>query len=93
MAFTADSIAVVDIDSHYTEPPDLWVSRAPAKYKDLVPAIRTDDRGRKQWVVNGDVPFGPLGFTVVREDESKVRGTFSLTRFEELDRRSSVSLT
>ncbi len=38
-AFTATDIKVVDIDSHYTEPPDLWTSRAPAKYREAVPQI------------------------------------------------------
>lgn len=85
MAFTAQSIKVVDIDSHYTEPADLWTARAPAKYRDQVPHIRTDDRGNEQWVVGGDIPFGPLGFTVVRRDESKAYGTISLTRFQDLD--------
>lgn len=27
---------IIDIDTHYTEPRDLWTSRAPAKYKDKV---------------------------------------------------------
>ena len=84
-AFTATDIKVVDIDSHYTEPPDLWTSRAPAKYREVVPQIKPDARGNEHWVVNGDTPFGPLGFTVVRRDESKALGTISLTRFEDLD--------
>ena len=28
---------VISADSHIVEPPDLWTSRAPAKYKDQVP--------------------------------------------------------
>lgn len=83
--FAGERIPVVDMDSHYTEPPDLWTARAPAKYKDLVPHVKTDDRGREGWFVNGDVPFGPLGFTVVRRDGRKAYGTISLTSFEDLD--------
>jgi predicted TIM-barrel fold metal-dependent hydrolase len=83
--FEGERIPVVDIDSHYTEPPDLWTSRAPAKYRELVPRVRADEKGNEHWVVNGSIPFGPLGFTVVRKDETKTLGTFSLTRFAELD--------
>jgi predicted TIM-barrel fold metal-dependent hydrolase len=32
-------IKVIDVDTHLTEPGDLWTSRAPAKYKDLVPRV------------------------------------------------------
>lgn len=28
---TIFDIPMIDIDSHYNEPPDLWTSRAPAK--------------------------------------------------------------
>jgi predicted TIM-barrel fold metal-dependent hydrolase len=83
--FAGERIAVVDIDSHYTEPADLWISRAPAKYRDLVPSIRTSPAGNEVWVVNGDVPFGPLGFSVVGRGGEKKYGTISLTTFEELD--------
>lgn len=84
-AFAPASIKVVDIDSHYTEPADLWTSRAPTKFKDAVPHIKTDADGTEHWVVGDDISFGPLGFTVVRRDESKAYGTLSLTRFEDLD--------
>ena len=30
---------VIDVDSHLTEPADLWTSRAPAKYADRVPHV------------------------------------------------------
>jgi len=32
-------IKVIDVDTHLTEPGDLWTSRAPARYKDLVPRV------------------------------------------------------
>jgi uncharacterized protein len=32
-------IKVIDVDTHLTEPGDLWTSRAPEKYKDLVPRV------------------------------------------------------
>ena len=32
-------IKIIDVDTHLTEPGDLWTSRAPAKYRDLVPRV------------------------------------------------------
>ena len=40
-------IQIIDTDTHWSEPHDLWTSRAPAKYKDLVPQMRTHN-GRAQ---------------------------------------------
>ncbi|HLZ70358.1 MAG TPA: amidohydrolase family protein [Dehalococcoidia bacterium] len=84
--YTDDPIRVIDMDSHYTEPPDLWTGRAPAAFKDRVPKVVTNDDGSQHWVVDGNVPFGPLGFTVVKKDGDKVQGVLSLTRFEDLSR-------
>jgi len=39
-------IKVVDVDTHLSEPGDIWTSRAPKKYADLVPRIvATDELG------------------------------------------------
>jgi uncharacterized protein len=53
-------LKLVDSDSHYSEPYDLWTSRAPAKYRDSVPQVRTDDEGRKRWWL-GDRPLFMAG--------------------------------
>ncbi len=37
-------ISIIDTDTHWSEPHDLWTSLAPAKYKDLVPQIREHQR-------------------------------------------------
>ena len=74
---------VIDNDTHFTEPPDLWTSRAPARYKDKVPHMKTVD-GRSLWFVEGDTPWGMLGVTVIDNQEAKVRGTLSLATFEEI---------
>ncbi len=34
MADDLSTMPVIDIDSHWTEPRDLWTSRAPAKFRD-----------------------------------------------------------
>ena len=82
---TIFDIPVIDIDSHYNEPPDLWTSRAPAKYRDLLPRVVKEDDGREHWVVGDGMNFGPLGIAVVRKDGSKARGILSLPSSDEMD--------
>jgi predicted TIM-barrel fold metal-dependent hydrolase len=66
-------IKVVDTDTHITEWPDLWTSRASAKYKDRVPQIRTLD-GKPKWMIDDHELFGVSGFSAVKKDGSKVPG-------------------
>ena len=75
---------VIDTDTHFTEPPDLWTSRAPAAYKDKVPYMKTVD-GQSRWFVEGDTPWGAVGVTVVGKQGRKVTGKMSLATFEEMD--------
>lgn len=79
-------LKVIDCDSHFTEPPDLWTSRAPAKYRDRVPQVRTVD-GHDQWFVEGNVDWGQLGATVIDTDGGKYQ-TITLPKFEQLHRAS-----
>ena len=44
---------IIDVDTHVTETPDLWTSRAPARMRDRVPRVETTDDGRLSWVVGG----------------------------------------
>jgi len=71
---TADVYAglkVVDTDTHFTEPPNLWTSRAPGKFKDLVPKVVPGPE-RPQWVINGDQFFSFAGASsVVYPDGTK----------------------
>jgi uncharacterized protein len=46
------TIKVVDGDTHYTEPHDLWTSRVSGKMKDLVPNVVRQDNGRDMWLFN-----------------------------------------
>jgi uncharacterized protein len=43
---------VVDADSHWCEPPDLFTKRAPAAFVDRVPRVEEVD-GEKMWVFDG----------------------------------------
>ncbi|RYD95690.1 MAG: amidohydrolase [Sphingomonadales bacterium] len=66
---------VIDIDSHYSEPHDLWTKRAPAKFKDLVPRFATLD-GNPHWIVGENTPlgYGVSAACTIRPDGSKVAG-------------------
>jgi uncharacterized protein len=54
---TLADIKVIDVDAHWSEPEDLWTSRAPAKYRDRVPQVGVVD-GQVSWVIDGDHPIG-----------------------------------
>jgi predicted TIM-barrel fold metal-dependent hydrolase len=64
---------VIDADTHYSEPHDLWTSRVPAAYRDRVPHVAEDGKGGKCWKFNGDdVLFSSAGSaSVIRKDGSK----------------------
>jgi predicted TIM-barrel fold metal-dependent hydrolase len=49
-----EGLRVVDADTHYTEPPDLWTSRVSGKYKTLMPHLVRKDNGRDVWLYNED---------------------------------------
>ncbi len=69
-----EGIKIIDTDTHLTEPHDLWSSRAPAGYEELLPHVKTVD-GKQRWFVNQDVSLGGAGpASVVRKDSQKVRG-------------------
>ena len=43
-----EDLPVIDVDTHFTEPPDLWTSRAPAKLFDRAPRVVRNDQGQEQ---------------------------------------------
>ncbi len=52
----ADRIAVIDTDSHVSEPPDLWSSRLPSKWADSMPRIaRLPGRDEEFWWIGDRV--------------------------------------
>jgi hypothetical protein len=50
-------IKVIDIDSHLSEPLDLWTSRATPKYRDRVPQMRMLE-GQWVWTIDGNRSLG-----------------------------------
>jgi predicted TIM-barrel fold metal-dependent hydrolase len=64
---------IIDGDAHWSEPPDLWVSRAPASLKERVPHVKRID-GRDHWFIEGDQDFGNVGLCIVDRQGTKHLG-------------------
>jgi predicted TIM-barrel fold metal-dependent hydrolase len=56
-----ERIRAIDVDTHVTEPPDVWTSRVSSKWGDAVPHVKRVD-GRDVWLI-GDQPAGAPGYT------------------------------
>jgi uncharacterized protein len=70
----AAGIQVIDVDTHLTEPHELWTSRAPKGWEDRVPRV-TEIDGTPMWVFDGNV-LGRAGASgVVQPDGTKVFGS------------------
>ena len=80
-------LRVIDCDTHFTEPPDLWTSRAPASMKDRVLRVQRVDGGDR-WVVDEAIDFGPIGSTVIDREGGKVLGKLGLESFADLHEAS-----
>jgi predicted TIM-barrel fold metal-dependent hydrolase len=82
-------IKVIDVDTHLTEPYDLWSARAPARWKDRVPQVKQIG-GRPQWVIDGNTVMRFASpSSVVRTDGEKSRGIeFMKWQIEEVHRGS-----
>src|SRR5262245_61712162 len=65
---------VIDVDSHWTEPPDLWTSRAPAKLASRALRVQKNAAGVEQWVIEDGQVMGSVGYASIRPDGSKTRG-------------------
>jgi predicted TIM-barrel fold metal-dependent hydrolase len=74
-------IKIVDCDTHVTEAPDLFTSRAPAKFKGRMPEVRRVD-GVDRWFI-GDRNFGSLGGNVIRADNNKLLGRLAFPTIDE----------
>lgn len=77
----SETAYVVDADSHWSEPPDLFTSRAPAAYKDRVPRVEEVD-GELKWVFDGQElgRFGAGG--VIGRDGHKESADMALFHWE-----------
>jgi hypothetical protein len=84
-------IKVHDVDTHITEPADLFTSRMPAKWGDRIPHVAYDPAiGAQRWFVN-NVP-GPRGFGLVDiDEETRAGGWDPHARLRWMDRHGVYS--
>lgn len=74
-------IKIVDCDTHFTEPPDMFTSLAPASMKSKVPVVKRVN-GVDRWFI-GDRDFGTLGGNVIRNDQNKLLGRLAFPTIDE----------
>ena len=74
-------IKIVDCDTHITEAPDLFTSRAPAAMKAKMPRVERID-GLDTWMV-GDRNFGSMGGNVIRKDNNKLLGRLAFRKHDD----------
>lgn len=77
---------IIDADTHFTEPYDLWTKRAPAKYRELVPQVRENSEGRKKWYVDGDVELTNAGAGSIIDAKA------NKTKFWDVDIMNGISV-
>src|SRR5882672_8269903 len=54
---------IIDVDTHVTETPDLWTSRAPASMRDRVPHVVVGRDGSPRWSMGQGSPLAHVGMT------------------------------
>jgi predicted TIM-barrel fold metal-dependent hydrolase len=78
-----EDIPIIDIDTHFTEPGDLWTSRAPRKYKGMVLETRTTAAGIENWYIGQEyITYSGLG--VIDRAEAKQRGMVTLPTLDQM---------
>lgn len=77
-----DGIKIVDCDTHFTEPRDLWTANAPAGLKDKMPHVKRVGEA-DQWFV-GDKCFGSIGGNVIDKDRNKLMGRLAFQNYDQI---------
>jgi uncharacterized protein len=77
-----EGIKIVDCDTHFTEPPDLWTANAPAGMKDKMPHVKRID-GADRWFI-GDKDFGSIGGNVIDKDHNKLLGRLAFRNYDQI---------
>jgi predicted TIM-barrel fold metal-dependent hydrolase len=75
-------IKIVDCDTHFTEPPDLFTANAPAGMKSKLPHVKRID-GADRWFV-GDKDFGSIGGNVIAKDHNKLLGRLAFQNYDQI---------
>jgi len=71
----SESLSIIDVDAHITEPHDLWTARAPASLKSRVPRV-VGEGAERIWVVGDDIQISTTNpSSVIAKNGEKSRGT------------------
>ncbi len=86
---SVSDIKIIDTDTHWSEPPDLWTSRAPASYVDRVPQL-SEKNGKRRWWFDGDIAIGTsIASSVVDTEGNKMLGAAFFGMDNDMVHRSS----
>src|SRR3954452_19003964 len=81
-------VKIIDCDAHFTEPAELWTSRAPEHLVNRMPVLRTVD-GITAWYIEGEL-WASIGGNTIQVDEHgharKVQGTHVVQPYELIDK-------
>jgi uncharacterized protein len=77
-----NGIKIVDCDTHFTEPPDLFSANAPAGMMGKLPYVKRID-GADRWFV-GDKDFGSIGGNVIAKDHNKLLGRLAFQNYDQI---------
>ena len=77
-----EGIKIIDCDTHFTEPANLWVDNAPAGMKDKMPHVERID-GVDKWVCMGR-DFGSMGGNVIGRDKNKLLGRLGFQNYDQI---------
>jgi len=78
-----EGIKIIDCDTHFTEPPDLWTANAPAGLRHKMPHVRRIDECDR-WFI-GDKDFGSLGGNVIARDHNKLLGRLAFQNYDQIN--------
>ncbi len=78
------TMPVIDVDTHWTEPRDLWTSRAPAKFRDKTLRVVEKEPGVERWIIGDDMEIGQVGYCSIRPDGSKSSGQIAFDTYDEV---------
>ena len=77
-----DGIKIVDVDTHFTESPDLWTARLPDSLKARGPHIKRV--GAMDYWHIGDQLVSPAGASVIDKNRNKLLGRLSLPTLDQI---------
>jgi len=77
-------VKIIDCDAHFTEPAELWTSRAPAHLVDRMPVLRTVD-DITAWYIDGEL-WASIGGNTIHKGAKKVLGSHVVQPYELIDK-------